>query len=289
VGELPAWFAQPLPDAMAMGRMRTLLRAHALHTVCENARCPNASRCWGKGTATFMILGDTCTRACRFCAVKSGRPSPVDEDEPRRIALAVKDLGLKYVVVTSVTRDDLPDEGAAHFARTVRAVKEISPDVKVELLVPDFSARRECFETVAEAKPDVIGHNIETVRSVSKVLRPQADHDRSLGALRIARNVPGRHFVKSGLMVGLGEADAEVLAALSELRVAGCDIVTIGQYLAPEADGRQSPVARFVEPLTFEMYRREGLRMGIRQISSGPLVRSSFMADEVYGVALEGA
>ena len=274
---------------MAMGRMRTLLRIHALHTVCESARCPNTGRCWGKGTATFMILGDTCTRACRFCAVKSGWPSAVDEDEPRRMAGAVKDLGLKYVVLTSVTRDDLPDGGAAHFAHSVRAVKEISPDVKVELLVPDFSARRACFETVAQAKPDVIGHNIETVRQISRELRPQADHDRSLQALRMARQVPGRHFVKSGLMVGLGETDAEVIEALSELRVAGCDIVTIGQYLAPSADGRQIPVGRFVEPKTFEMYRREGRAMGIRQVFSGPLVRSSFMADEVYGNALEGA
>ena len=287
--ELPAWFTQPLPDGMAIGRMRTLLRGHALHTVCESARCPNAGRCWGRGTATFMILGDTCTRACRFCAVKNGSPSSVDEDEPRRIADAVKALGLKYVVLTSVTRDDLPDGGAAHFARAVRAIKKFCPDVKVELLVPDFAARRECFEAVAEAGPAVIGHNIETVRQISKALRPQADHDRSLGALRMARNVPGRHFVKSGLMVGLGETDAEVLEAMSELRVAGCDIVTIGQYLAPEADGRQVPVGRFVEPRTFEMYRREGVAMGIRQVFSGPLVRSSFMADEVHGAALEGA
>jgi lipoic acid synthetase len=287
--ELPVWFTQPLPDGMAMGRMRTLLRSHSLHTVCEGARCPNASRCWGKGTASFMLLGDTCTRACQFCAVKSGRPSAVDDDEPRRIALAVKDLGLKYVVLTSVTRDDLPDEGAAHFARTVRAVKEIDADIRVELLVPDLSARRACFETVAEAGPAVIGHNIETVRQISKALRPQADHDRSLQALRLARNVPGRHFVKSGLMVGLGETDVEVLEAMSELRVAGCDIVTIGQYLAPEADGRQVRVGRFVEPQTFDMYRREGKAMGIRHVFSGPLVRSSFMADEVFGNALEGA
>jgi len=287
--ELPAWFSQPLPDGMAIGRMRTLMRTHALHTVCESARCPNTSRCWGKGTATFMILGDICTRACRFCAVNSGAPPAVDDDEHRRIAAAVKDLGLKYVVITSVTRDDLSDGGASHFARTVRALKEASPETRVELLVPDLFARRACFEAVAKEGPAVIGHNIETVRQISKALRPQADHDRSLEALRVARNVPGRHFVKSGLMVGLGETDAEVLEAMSELRVAGCDIVTVGQYLAPEADGRQVPVGRFVEPKTFEMYRREGLAMGIRQVFSGPLVRSSFMADEVHGAALEGA
>jgi lipoic acid synthetase len=236
-----------------------------------------------------MILGDTCTRACRFCAVKSGRPSAVDEGEPSRIAGAVKDLGLGYVVLTSVTRDDLLDEGAVHFARTVRAVKEISSGVRVELLVPDFSARPECFETVIESGPDVIGHNIETVRRISKALRPQADHDRSLRALRAARQVPGGHLVKSGLMVGLGETDAEVLEALVELKAAGCDIVTVGQYLAPHGDGRHSGVERFVEPGIFEMYRREGVAMGFRQVFSGPLVRSSFMAEEVYGYALEGA
>ena len=235
-----------------------------------------------------MILGDVCTRACRFCAVGHGRPSVVDEDEPRRVVQAVKELGLKYVVLTSVTRDDLPDEGASHFARTVRAVKEFSAGTRVELLVPDFSARAVCFETVAGAGADVIGHNIETVRRISTALRPQADHERSLRALSVARQVPGRHRVKSGLMVGLGETDAEVLGALAELKGAGCDMVTIGQYLAPEADGRQVPVARFVEPQVFEMYRREGTAMGL-SVFAGPLVRSSFMADEVYQAALEGA
>ncbi len=272
-----------------MERMRALLGTHDLHTVCQGARCPNTGRCWAKGTATFMILGDTCTRACGFCAVKSGRPSPVDEDEPARIAAAVRDLGLKYVVLTSVTRDDLPDEGAAQFARSVRAVKDISSGIRVELLVPDFSARPVCLETVVESGAEVVGHNIETVRRISRLLRPQADHVRSLQVLQILRRIPGAHLVKSGMMVGLGEADAEVLEALAELKAAGCDIVTIGQYLAPEADGRQVPVARFVEPQVFEMYRREGRAMGIRQVFSGPLVRSSFMADEVYGNALEGA
>ena len=225
--ELPAWFKQPLPDVAALDRMRSVLNTGALHTVCADARCPNTGRCWGKGTATFMILGDVCTRACRFCAVGHGRPSVVDEDEPRRVVQAVKELGLKYVVLTSVTRDDLPDEGASHFARTVRAVKEFSAGTRVELLVPDFSARAVCFETVAGAGADVIGHNIETVRRISTALRPQADHERSLRALSVARQVPGRHRVKSGLMVGLGETDAEVLGALAELKGAGCDMVTI--------------------------------------------------------------
>ena len=287
--ELPLWFKQSLPDRAALDRMRALLSGHDLHTVCQGARCPNTGRCWSKGTATFMLLGDTCTRACRFCAVNHGQASVVDNGEPARIAAAVRDLELKYVVLTSVTRDDLPDEGATHFARTVRAVKEISADIKVELLVPDFSARRECFEAVIAACPDVVGHNMETVRRISKALMPQANHERSLGALRFARRVAGRHLVKSGLMVGLGETDVEVVEALAELKDAGCDIVTIGQYLAPRADGRQVPVQRFVDPEMFEQYRREGLAMGLAGVLSGPLVRSSFMADDIFASALEGA
>lgn len=257
--------------------------------MCEGARCPNMGQCWNSGTATFMILGGTCTRACLFCAVATGTPDPVEEDEPRRMAGAVQALGLRYVVITSVTRDDLEDEGAGHFARTVRALRDTVPQVKVELLVPDFSARAACYEAVAEAGPDVVGHNIETVRRLSRALRPQADHDRSLRALALARSLAGAGLVKSGLMVGLGETDHEVVEALAELKDAGCDIVTIGQYLAPTADGRQRAVARFVEPGVFEMYRQQGLALGLAQVVSGPLVRSSFLAEQVYSRALEGA
>ncbi|MEI8012052.1 MAG: lipoyl synthase [Candidatus Omnitrophota bacterium] len=286
---LPGWFRQELPDQAAFSRMRGALRTRGLRTVCEGARCPNMGHCWNNGTATFMIMGGTCTRACHFCAVPTGRPEPVDAAEPVRVAGAVQALGLRYAVITSVTRDDLEDEGAGHFVRTVQAIREISPAVKVELLVPDFSARRACFEVVAAAGPDVLGHNIETVRRLSPALRPRADHDRSLRVLSLAKSLPGTGFVKSGLMVGLGETDDEVLGALAELKKAGCDIVTIGQYLAPAADGRQRPVARFVAPEVFDMYRREGMAMGFMRIVAGPLVRSSFLAEEVYEKALEGA
>jgi len=234
-----------------------------------------------------MILGEHCTRACLFCAVKSGMPARLDLKEPERVADAVQALGLKYVVVTSVTRDDLPDGGAGQFAAVVRAIRESSPDTRVELLIPDFSARAECLNIVFGAQPDVLGHNIETVRRLSSRLRPQADHERSLRLLSMACARAGDVWIKSGLMVGLGETDDEVLEALKELKGAGCDVVTIGQYLSPEADGRQLPVTRFVEPSVFDMYRREGLSMGIRQVVSGPLVRSSFMAEEVYHAALE--
>ncbi|MBF0330997.1 MAG: lipoyl synthase [Candidatus Omnitrophica bacterium] len=285
--ELPVWFRQELPDPVKFSRMRSVLRQHGLHTVCEGARCPNTGRCWNKGAATFMILGDHCTRACRFCAVKNGLPLAVDPDEPWRVADAARALGLKYVVITSVTRDDLVDEGAGQFAATVRAIKETSMAIKVELLVPDFSARQDCLEAVLAAGPDVFGHNIETVRRLSPVLRPQADHDRSLKFLGMARTCAGDVRVKSGLMVGLGETDEEVLTALRELKDAGCDVVTVGQYLSPAADGRQLPVARFVTPDIFDMYRREGMAMGIRHVVSAPLVRSSFLAEETYNAALE--
>ncbi|MFH0753254.1 MAG: lipoyl synthase [Candidatus Omnitrophota bacterium] len=285
--ELPEWFRQPLPDPVMFKRMRSLLRGHGLHTVCEGARCPNTGRCWNKGTATLMILGDHCTRACRFCAVKSGLPLAIDPLEPKRVAEAVFELGLNYVVITSVTRDDLPDEGAGQFAAVVRAIREISSGIKIELLVPDFTGRPDCLETVMAAQPDVFGHNLETVRRLAPLLRPQADHDRSLQFLRMARLKAGHVRIKSGLMVGLGESDHEVLETLRELRTAGCEWVTIGQYLSPSADGRQLPVARFVVPEVFDQYSREGLAMGIKRVVSGPLVRSSFMAEEVYGTAQE--
>ncbi len=289
---LPSWFRQDLPGPEELRRvkgMKGLLRERSLHTVCEGARCPNTGRCWNSGTATFMIMGDTCTRACHFCAVKTGVPGPLDADEPRRIALSVADLGLKHAVITSVTRDDLVDGGAGHFAATVNAIHAVAPSASIEILVPDFLARAECFETIAAAGPQVVGHNIEMVRRLAHAWRPQADHDRSLEALRVARRSLSDGLVKSGLMVGLGETDDEVIGALDELKRAGCDVVTIGQYLAPRADGRQWPVARFVDPGTFEMYRREGLAMGFAEVAAGPLVRSSYLAEKIYATACEAS
>ncbi len=269
--------------------MKDLLKERSLHTVCEGARCPNTGRCWGRGTATFMIMGDTCTRACHFCAVKTGVPVSLDADEPHRIAQSVRDLGLRHAVITSVTRDDLADGGAGHFAATVRAIRALAPTVSVEFLVPDLLARADRFETIATAEPQVIGHNIEMVRRLSRAWRPQADHDRSLEALRLARRSLHHGLVKSGLMVGLGEADHEVIEALAELKRAGCDVVTIGQYLAPRADGRQWPVARYVDPEVFDMYRRAGLSMGFAEVAAGPLVRSSYLAEKIYATACEAS
>jgi lipoic acid synthetase len=279
---LPSWFRQELPDPAALARMRSLLRNSGLHTVCEGAHCPNLGQCWNKGSATFMILGDVCTRGCRFCAVTSGTPSAVDPDEPRKVAEAVRALGLRYAVVTSVTRDDLDDEGAGQFAQTVPAIRELSSEIKVEVLIPDLHAREALLEIVAAAEPDVIGHNIETVRRLSPDLRPQANHDRSLQTLTRIHSLVPDVFVKSGLMVGLGETDDEVLEAFDELKAAGCDIVTVGQYLAPSETPRHLKVERFVSPDTFEMFRREGLRQGFGAVIAGPMVRSSYMAEEGF-------
>jgi len=229
-----------------------------------------------------MILGDVCTRACRFCGVATGRPGEVAADEPVEVASAVETLGLQYVVVTSVTRDDLDDEGAGHFARTIRAVKERVPGVKVEVLIPDLHAREDFLNVVVEAGPDVVAHNIETVRRISPVLRPQADHDRSLRTLAVLRRLAKGAVVKSGFMVGLGETDDEVSGAFEELKDAGCELVTVGQYLPPTKTGRNVPVFRYVEPEAFEKYRQEGLRRGLAAVVAGPLVRSSYLAEEHF-------
>ncbi|NTV29278.1 MAG: lipoyl synthase [Candidatus Omnitrophica bacterium] len=279
-GVLPGWFRQEIPEPAALERMRSVLRGAGLHTVCEGARCPNLGRCWNRGAATFMILGDTCTRACRFCAVNSGAPSALDAAEPMSIAGAVKALGLRYVVITSVTRDDLADEGAGQFARTVRAVKAASGQTKVEVLVPDLHGRPELIKVILDAKPDVLGHNIETVPRLAPVLRPQADHERSLKMLATARGQNSGALIKSGLMVGLGETDAEVLATICELKAAGCDIVTVGQYLAPTREERHVPVDRYVPPEQFERYRAAGLQAGLEAVVAGPLVRSSYLAEQ---------
>jgi lipoic acid synthetase len=281
-GRLPAWFRQDLPDPQALSLMKARLERQGLKTVCEDARCPNRGGCWSKGTLTFMILGDMCTRACRFCAVKSGVPSPVSAEEPERVARMVRELGLRHAVITSVTREDLDDQGANQFALTVSAVKKFSPRTVVEVLIPDFLAREDCLRRLACAKPDVVGHNIETVRRLSRALRPQADHDRSLRTLALARGIFPEAVIKSGLMAGLGETEQEILSTLQELKGAGCDMVTIGQYLSPKA-GRCVPVERFVPPDEFDRYREEGVRCGLKAVLAGPLVRSSYMAEEAYG------
>ena len=280
--KLPSWFEQELPDMGKVRAMKGLFRSSRLHTVCESAHCPNMGKCWGEGVATFMILGGTCTRACRFCAVPAGRPETVDAHEPRHVAEAVRQLGLRYVVVTSVARDDLKDEGASQFVATIHAIRHLTPRVKIEVLIPDFSANEGSLKILSEAAPEVVSHNVETVRRLAPLLRPQAGHDRSLRVLKRFRELNPGGFVKSSFMVGVGETDAEIAVLMRELLDAGCQILTVGQYLTPTRTKRHLPVARFVEPAQFEHYRRAGMDMGFKYVMSGPLVRSSYIAEEGY-------
>lgn len=280
--KLPPWFKQNLPDMNGINEMKKLFRSGNLHTVCESALCPNMGQCWRQKVATFMILGDVCTRACRFCAITAGRPHEVDHSEPNQVAQSVKTLGLRYVVVTSVARDDLEDEGATQFAKTIAAIKELTPHVKVEVLIPDFSANQENLKIVTDTKPEVICHNIETVRRLSPKIRPQADYDRSLDVLRMIKPLNDDIIVKSSLMVGLGETQAEVIEVIKDLFAAGCAILTIGQYLAPTKLKRHLPIERFVTPEEFEQYIVIGKDIGFTYVKSGPLVRSSYIAEEGY-------
>ncbi len=262
--------------------LRSLLRDSKLHTVCESAGCPNLGRCWEQGTATFMILGDVCTRACRFCAVRTGVPSKVDTDEPYRIAMAVKRMRLRYVVVTSVTRDDLEDEGAGHFAETITQIRKYNPDTKIEVLIPDFSGRQDCLEKVINAGPDVLSHNIEMTERLFGRIRPGFFYTRSLTLLREVKKIAPSIVVKSGFMVGLGESNTEVFIMIDDLKSAGCDILAIGQYLAPGNSSRFVRVDRFVSEEEFDKFRCYAERVGIRSVMSGPLVRSSFLAEQAF-------
>ncbi len=282
---LPPWIRVRISGSRTFDQVQDLLSECNLNTVCSGAQCPNKHECFSRGTATFMILGDTCTRDCRFCAVKTGAPLPVDVDEPRRVAEAAGRLKLKHVVVTSVTRDDLADGGAGVFAATIRAVRERLPEARIEVLVPDFMGRESDIDVVLTAKPDVFNHNLETVRRLQRVIRPAADYDRSLSVLRYVagRADVGRCVVKSGLMVGLGETDEEVHEAILDLRRAGCELLTIGQYLAPSA--RNHPVERFVTPEQFQEYAKWGVAAGFVGVASAPMVRSSYHADRQLGVA----
>lgn len=287
VTRLPAWFRQEIPDTKKIHSMKEMFRGSRLHTVCESAHCPNMGKCWSQGVATFMILGEVCTRACRFCAVKAGLPQVVDAEEPRNVALAVQELRLRYVVVTSVARDDLQDEGAGHFVETIKAIRELTPHVKIEVLIPDFSAKPESLKALTGAAPEVVSHNIETVRRMSRHIRPQAQHDRSLQVLRMMNDLNKDIFIKSSFMVGIGETDEEIIELMQELLDAGCQILTIGQYLAPTQMKRHVPVQRFVTPEQFEQYRILGMKMGFKYVMSSPLVRSSYIAEEGYKGCME--
>jgi lipoic acid synthetase len=260
--------------------MRKLMRDLKLHTVCDSAQCPNRTECFRQNTATFLILGDICTRNCTFCAVNKGKPLTPDPQEPGHVVAAVKRLGLRYVVVTSVTRDDLPDGGASQFARTVTAIRESDPGIMVEVLVPDFMGSPSALQTVIDSSPNVINHNVETVPRLYPEVRPRADYQRSIGLLKQTRDTTKEMVTKSGLMLGLGESRAEVIAVMTDLRQAGCDLLTIGQYLQPSPG--HHPVVEFVTPEEFEEYGKTGRQLGFRYVVSAPLVRSSFHAAETY-------
>ncbi|HUY12600.1 MAG TPA: lipoyl synthase [Terriglobia bacterium] len=274
----PEWLKVRIPGGENYFELKRLIRGLDLHTVCESARCPNIGECWSHRTATFMILGDLCTRRCGFCAVPKGMPSGVDWDEPERVAGAAAKMGLRYVVVTSVDRDDLKDGGSTLFAMTIDALRRQITGVKVEVLIPDFHGSDEALEVVLRARPDVLNHNTETVPRLYSVARKGSRYERSLRLLGRSRTVAPEIPVKSGLMVGLGEAFEEVVEVLKDLGAAGVGIVTIGQYLRPS--GEQLPVARFYTPEEFAALREEGLRAGIKHVQSGPLVRSSYHAHE---------
>lgn len=276
--KLPPWIRIRFESGGHYAKVDQLLRDSALHTVCESANCPNRQECFNRGVATIMILGENCTRQCRFCAVQHAPPLPPDLAEPERVAGLVRKLGLRHMVVTSVTRDDLPDGGAEIFAETIRQLKA-GTGATVEVLTPDFQGKTECVKTVLAAAPDVYNHNLETVRSLQGLIRPQADYDRSLKVLRIASEWRPSVQVKSGLMLGLGETDAEIVGAMHDLLEAGCRALTIGQYLAPSR--RHHPVQRYVTPAAFSELGERARAMGFAKVASAPLVRSSYEADRM--------
>jgi lipoic acid synthetase len=280
---LPPWLKRPVPVAEALLATRELIQGLKLNTVCVEARCPNLTECWSRHTATFMILGDKCTRNCKFCAVHTARPDPVDAEEPARLAQAAAHLGLKHVVITSVARDDLPDEGAGHFAACIRAVHASRPGVQVEVLVPDFHARPECVQTVTDAGPEVFNHNVETIPRLHRAIRPQAKYPRSLETLREAKRQRPGITTKSGVMVGLGETRDELVEVFRDLRSVECDLLTIGQYLKPSAtDPRHAPIERFYTPEEFDELGAVAQELGFRAVASGPFVRSSYFAETLY-------
>lgn len=276
----PPWIRVKAPGARAFDATRSTLRAHRLHTVCEEAACPNIGECWGKRHATVMIMGNTCTRACAFCNVRTGKPGALDQGEPERVGAAIAELGLTHVVVTSVDRDDLSDGGAAHFAATIRAIRAATPRTTIEVLTPDFLRKDGALEIVVEAKPDVFNHNIETVPALYRRIRPGADYRHSLALLRHAKELDGRLFTKSGMMVGLGERREEVAAVMDDLRAADVDLLTVGQYLQPTR--KHAAIDRFVTPDEFDAYGRAAYEKGFLLVASSPLTRSSYHAAEDF-------
>jgi lipoic acid synthetase len=287
---LPPWFRRPLGGGPQYARLSSIVDGLDLHTVCQSARCPNRGECWTLGTATFMILGDICTRGCRYCAVPKGKPRPVDTGEPERVGRAVVDMRLRHAVITSVDRDDLPDGGASIWAETIRAIRRDAPACAVEVLIPDFrKSAAGGLEAVLAARPDILNHNIETVPRLFPLARKGGDYEFSIDLLRRSRTIAPEIPTKSGMMLGLGERDDEVRRVLGDLRTAGVEIVTLGQYLAPERNAFYLPVARFLHPDEFAAWKRYGEEdLGLRHVESGPLVRSSYHAEKQAGGARSG-
>jgi lipoic acid synthetase len=281
---LPDWLRFKLPSSDTFAQTRSLLGELKLHTVCESAKCPNHWECWDKGTATFMIAGDRCTRACGFCAVSTAKPLPLEADEPLRVAEATRRMQLKHVVITAVARDDVADGGADHFRQTIEAVRKLNPATVIEVLVPDFQDSDTAIEKVLSASPQIFNHNLETVRRLTPSVRHRATYDRSLSVLKKVKAKAGKTIhTKSGLMLGLGETDAEIVVAMEDLRAAGCDILTLGQYLQPTL--KHLPVIEYITPAHFEAMGQTARGMGFIHVASGPMVRSSYHADEFNAAA----
>ncbi|NNJ09600.1 lipoyl synthase [Chloroflexales bacterium ZM16-3] len=279
----PEWLKARAPSGENYSDVLSLMREKGLNTVCEEARCPNLGECWNHRTATFLLLGDTCTRGCRYCAIGKGKPKPIDEGEPERVASSVAHLRLKFAVLTSVNRDDQPDGGAHIFARTIELIREYTPSCQIEVLIPDFDGNWDALQQVLDARPDVLNHNIESIARLFRRFRPRATFDQSIELLARARAFDPQLVTKSGMMVGAGETNAEVLEVLDALRGADVNVLTIGQYLAPDAS--YWPVDRYVTPAEFTMYREEAFRRGFRHVESGPLVRSSYNAHAHVGAS----
>ncbi len=276
INRRPEWLKVRFQVNEKFAELNQLVTETRLHTVCQEARCPNQSECWGRGTATIMILGDVCTRSCGFCAVKTGRPPVLDEEEPERVARAVAKMGLNHVVITSVDRDELPDGGSTIWARTIEAIRKAAPHTSIEVLTPDFKGKREDIARVINAGPDIFSHNMETVKRLHRRVRPQAKYERSLYVLEVGKEMGV--VTKTGIMVGLGETNEEVIELMKDVRAVGVDIFNVGQYLQPTK--RHLPVERFVTPAEFNEFKRIGLELGFRHVESGPLVRSSYHAEE---------
>ncbi|MCH2319813.1 MAG: lipoyl synthase [SAR202 cluster bacterium] len=280
---LPVWLKVKMPGGPNYSNLKKLMRQEGLHTVCEEARCPNIGECWERETATFMILGDTCTRACTYCAVKTGKPTGLDLEEPLRLAQTVEKLQLKYAVITSVNRDDLADGGAFIFSQCITQIKKRTPRCKVEVLTPDFQGDIKALKSVIDSGPDTFNHNIETVRRVFPRIRAKGDYDLSLDVLANAKLINPECVTKSGMMVGLGETFEEIIDTMKDLRRVNCDLMTIGQYLRPSL--KHSPISKWYTPQEFEELKDEGENLGFKHIASGPLVRSSYHADEQHTAA----